>query len=112
MYVCKTEYIVSGNVVELRKKPELFTGYIGFAGFYLAVFNAGEEDSEIEIMLEDIEIEGKISGTELWSGENTAAEEKLSCPLYPKGHRSPSDAPEAARNGFAGAHRRTLALGI
>ncbi len=57
-------------------------------GFYLAVFNAGEEDSEIEIMLEDIEIDGKISGTELWSGENAAAEEKLSVKLPKHGAKA------------------------
>ena len=46
-------------------------------GFYLAVFNAGEADSEIEINLEDIEIDGSITGKELWSNEAVTADGKL-----------------------------------
>ncbi len=50
-------------------------------GFYLAVFNASEADSEIEINLEDIEIDTKVSGNELWSGEAVTANGKLSVKL-------------------------------
>ncbi len=57
-------------------------------GFYLAVFNAGEEDSEITIPLEDIEIDSKISGSELWSGEAVIAEDKLTVKLNKHGAKA------------------------
>lgn len=57
-------------------------------GLYLAVFNAGEEDSEIEISLDDIEIDGKLSGYELWSSENVTTEEKLSVKLPKHGAKA------------------------
>jgi len=57
-------------------------------GFYLAVFNAGEADSEIEIALEDVEIDSKVSGKELWSGEAVTAEDKLSVKLNKHGAKA------------------------
>lgn len=57
-------------------------------GFYLAVFNAGEADSEIKINLEEIEIDSKISGTELWSGDSVTAEEKLNVKLPKHGAKA------------------------
>lgn len=52
-------------------------------GFYLAVFNAGEADSEIEINLEDVEIDGSVTGNELWSNEAVTADGKL-CVKLPR----------------------------
>ena len=57
-------------------------------GFYLAVFNAGEADSEIEINLEDIEIDTKVNGNELWSGEAVTADGKLSVKLSKHGTKA------------------------
>ncbi len=57
-------------------------------GFYLAVFNAGEADSEIKINLEEIEIDSKISGAELWSGDSVTAEEKLNVKLPKHGAKA------------------------
>ena len=57
-------------------------------GFYLAVFNAGEADSEIEINLENVEIDSKVSGTELWSGEAVTADGKLSVKLPKHGAKA------------------------
>ena len=57
-------------------------------GFYLAVFNAGEADSEIEINLEDIEIDTKVKGNELWSGEAVTADGKLSVKLPKHGAKA------------------------
>ncbi len=57
-------------------------------GFYLAVFNAGEQDSEIEIALEDIEIDSGITGTELWSGEAVSANDKLTVKLNRHGAKA------------------------
>ncbi|MCQ2494237.1 MAG: glycoside hydrolase family 27 protein [Lachnospiraceae bacterium] len=39
-------------------------------GMYVAIFNAGEEDSEVSIALEELEIYVPVSGTELWSGQS------------------------------------------
>ena len=39
-------------------------------GMYVAIFNAGEADSEVSIPLEELEIYVPVSGTELWSGQN------------------------------------------
>ena len=57
-------------------------------GFYLAVFNAGEADSEIEIALEDVEIDSALTGNELWSGEAVTAEGKLSVKLPKHGAKA------------------------
>ena len=57
-------------------------------GFYLAVFNAGEADSEIEISLEDIEIDSSAAGKELWSGEAVTADGKLSVKLPKHGAKA------------------------
>ena len=46
-------------------------------GQYLAVFNVGECDSEIEISLSDVEIYENVEATELWSGEKISAEESI-----------------------------------
>ncbi len=39
-------------------------------GMYVAIFNAGEEDSDVSIALEELEIYVPVSGTELWSGQS------------------------------------------
>lgn len=39
-------------------------------GLYVALFNAGEEDSEISVALEELEIYHPVSATELWSGQS------------------------------------------
>ena len=57
-------------------------------GFYLAVFNAGEADSEIEISLEDVETYSKVNGNELWTGEAVTADEKLSVKLPKHGAKA------------------------
>lgn len=38
-------------------------------GQYIAVFNAGEKDSEVEVPLSDLELYEEKEGYELWSGE-------------------------------------------
>ena len=52
----------------------LWTASSAEGGIYAAVFNTGEKDSEIQIPLADLEICGKVKVTELWSGEEIAAE--------------------------------------
>ena len=44
---------------------------------YAAVFNAGEEDSEVEIPLSDMDIEEPISAVELWTGAEQQCEKSI-----------------------------------
>ena len=45
-------------------------------GYYVAVFNLGDKDSDISIPLADLEIYDGVNGTELWSGERTLGRAK------------------------------------
>lgn len=47
----------------------VWMGVSSEAGLYIAVFNAGEEDSQIMVALEELEIYTEVDGYELWSGE-------------------------------------------
>lgn len=55
----------------------LWTASSAEGGRYIAVFNAGEKDGMVEVPLSDIEISGKVSGTELWSGEKFAESDRV-----------------------------------
>ncbi|MDO4304403.1 MAG: glycoside hydrolase family 27 protein [Bacillota bacterium] len=57
-------------------------------GWYIAVFNAGEEDSRITIPLADLEIYEKIKGRELWSGKDITAENELGVSLKSHGAKA------------------------
>lgn len=46
-------------------------------GQYVAVFNAGERDSEIKIPLADLEIYAPVKGCELWSGDSMSADREI-----------------------------------
>ena len=59
----------------------LWTATNSQGGIYIAVFNTGSADSEIEIPLTDIEIYDKVYGTELWSGKAISAKESLKIKL-------------------------------
>ena len=37
-------------------------------GLYVAIFNAGEEDSKVSVALDELEIYNEVTGYELWSG--------------------------------------------
>ncbi|MBO5056975.1 MAG: glycoside hydrolase family 27 protein [Lachnospiraceae bacterium] len=76
-----------------RKKTDgcehvLWTAVSSEGGQYMAVFNAGETDSEIQIPLSDLEIDEKVSGRELWSGEKIKAEDSLSVKLRSHGAKA------------------------
>ena len=62
--VCGSEYI-------------LWTASSAAGGRYVAIFNAGEKDGEIEIPLSEIEIYDKVSGRELWNGEEFLSSDKI-----------------------------------
>ena len=53
-------------------------------GQYVAVFNAGDTDSNISVNLAELEIYNEVKGTELWSGESVEASEEL--PVTLKSH--------------------------
>lgn len=57
-------------------------------GTYIAVFNAGESDSSIEIPLTDIEIYSSVSCTELWSGEKSSADDVIFVSLEKHGAKA------------------------
>ncbi len=53
-------------------------------GQYVAVFNAGDEDSNIKVNLAELEIYNDVKGTELWSGDTVEASGEL--PVALKSH--------------------------
>lgn len=55
----------------------LWTASSAEGGRYVAIFNAGEKEGEIEIPLSEIEIYDKVSGRELWSGEELSDADKI-----------------------------------
>ncbi|MBD5116969.1 MAG: glycoside hydrolase family 27 protein [Ruminococcaceae bacterium] len=57
-------------------------------GTYAAVFNAGEQDSEIEIPLTDLEIYDCVKGKELWSGKELSINSTLGVKLPKHGAKA------------------------
>lgn len=57
-------------------------------GYYVAVFNLGDKDSDISIPLADLEIYDGVNGTELWSGEHVEEPKSLSVSLKSHGARA------------------------
>ncbi len=57
-------------------------------GWYIALFNAGDKDSEISILLDDLEIYERIRGRELWSGREITAEGELKVSLKSHGAKA------------------------
>ena len=66
----------------------LWTAVSARGGQYVAVFNAGEKESEIKIPLVDLDIYDQISGKELWSGQEVQAEENLTVKLESHGAKA------------------------
>lgn len=54
-------------------------------GLYAAIFNLGEQNSEIKIPLEDLEIETPVSLVDLWTGEKTQADRSIDVKLNAHG---------------------------
>ena len=66
----------------------LWTAVSAVGGAYLAVFNAGEEDSEITVNLSDAELYGKYELSELWSGEECESDGLLTVKLNHHGAKA------------------------
>ncbi|MDE7246479.1 MAG: alpha-galactosidase, partial [Lachnospiraceae bacterium] len=63
----------------------LWTAVSSEGGQYIAVFNAGEKDSEVTISLSDLECYEGIEGYELWSGEKVEAADHICVTLKKHG---------------------------
>ncbi|MGN0165572.1 MAG: glycoside hydrolase family 27 protein [Lachnospiraceae bacterium] len=63
----------------------LWTSVCSQGGQYVAVFNAGNTESEIEIPLTDLEIYESVNGKELWSGKKVSFADTISCVLKSHG---------------------------
>lgn len=57
-------------------------------GMYMAVFNTGEQSSEIRIPLTDLELYESVSATELWSGETVFCPEAVGVTLNSHGAKA------------------------
>jgi len=67
----------------------LWTAAAAGGGQYVAVFNVGEKDSEINVDLTDLEIfDGEKTGCELWSGETSAVKDSLRVSLKKHGAKA------------------------
>ena len=66
----------------------LWTAHRAGGGRYAAVFNTGEAAGSPEIALAELEIEGRASGRELWSGEPVAAADVLCANIPPHGAKA------------------------
>ena len=66
----------------------LWTASGAEGGRYIAVFNVGEADGEIEIPLSEIEIYDKVSGRELWSGEEISDVDKITVKIPSHGAKA------------------------
>lgn len=66
----------------------LWTSTNASGGNYVAVFNAGENDSQIEIDLADVEIYEPVTVIELWSGESFTTDGKYTVKLNKHGAKA------------------------
>ena len=66
----------------------LWTAVSAEGGRYVAVFNTGEQDSEIELPLADLELSGTLSGLDIWSGSEVTAAESIKTSVKSHGARA------------------------
>lgn len=66
----------------------LWTASCQEGGTYMAIFNAGDKDSEISVPLTDLEIYGGARLTELWSGETQNCPEEAAVKLNSHGAKA------------------------
>ena len=55
----------------------LWTSASAGGGQYIALFNIGENDCEFELDLSDLEIDGDVKMTDIWSGEKFSADKTI-----------------------------------
>lgn len=66
----------------------LWTSVSSEGGQYIAVFNTGDTQSELDIPLTDFEIYGNVNAIELWSGEETKNISCIKCRLNSHGAKA------------------------
>lgn len=66
----------------------LWTAVSEEGGRYVAVFNTGAVDSEIEVSLSELEIYDKVAGKELWSGKEISADGTIKVSLKSHGAKA------------------------
>ncbi|MBD5501168.1 MAG: glycoside hydrolase family 27 protein [Lachnospiraceae bacterium] len=57
-------------------------------GWYVAVFNTGSSKSKVRISLRELEIQGKVSVSDLWGGEKTEVENAFTVELDSHGAKA------------------------
>lgn len=57
-------------------------------GYYVALFNLGEKDSQVSLPLSDMELEGAFKEKELWSGESVEVKGTLDVSLKSHGAKA------------------------
>lgn len=63
----------------------LWTAVSSEGGQYAVIFNTGEQDSSIRILLQDLEIYHPVHSTELWSGQTSEIAETINVSLKKHG---------------------------
>lgn len=66
----------------------LWAAHNAEGGTYLAVFNAGDKDSVIDIFLSDAEITGRVKVKELWSGTESEVEGSIRAQIASHGAKA------------------------
>lgn len=66
----------------------LWTAVSAEGGRYVAVFNTGEQDSEIELPLAELELSGTLSGLDIWSGSEVTAADSIKTSVKSHGARA------------------------
>jgi hypothetical protein len=66
----------------------LWTSVSANGGQYAAIFNVGEEDSEINISIKDLEIYNIVNAKELWSGDEFQADGEIKVSLNAHGAKA------------------------
>jgi hypothetical protein len=66
----------------------LWTSVSANGGQYAAIFNVGEEDSEISISIRDLEIYNIVNAKELWSGDEFQADGEIKVSLNAHGAKA------------------------
>lgn len=66
----------------------LWTAVSAEGGRYVAVFNTGEQDSEIEIPLAELELSGTLSGQDIWSGSEVTVTDVIGTAVKSHGARA------------------------
>lgn len=66
----------------------LWTAASAEGGRYVAVFNTGEQDSEIELPLVELELSGTLSGLDIWSGSEVTAADSIKTSVKSHGARA------------------------